>query len=740
MKLVSCSVANFGILENFHYDFAGGLNELKRDNGSGKSTLAAFVISMLYGISAKGKNVANNDRVHYKPFQGGLFGGSLVFEYAGKTYKVDRDFDKKNDEFVLTNVTDQTVATEIDGVAVDFSNLGDVLFGISKDSYKRSAFVPQDEIISSTVDGGLGEKLRDIVLNTSENNNFAGAIATLDGLIEGIDKSKTEGKVAEILQAIKEQKAVIDASKVANKNATKLRKELAGLDKDLSKCDAAIRSLDLQIIEDSKNQALLEQKAMYQQIVADIEDKKAQIAIVIPFFKGQVIEKISLEKTKKQVDGLAKQNETVRGLQNDIEREQLNIKSFNERKAYDTKSKAEQKQSLQKQIEDIETNKPKLKEQIEEQTTALKKRSSGAAAGVILLLLGLVPGIIFFAARGGKTKKMKAQLQESQKSLDESDQKIASIDKEIERIDTEIANIASNQYQSESDMADMQAKLAKALEKQEQANEQIKDFFDGFECDKKLINKKQFVDAFYEIDKKLTEYQYNTKDVVVSEQRLKEFAKGKDLDALLAVKPTAIPLEELHANREGKQNERQLVVDQMNALRMEVVDANEAAANLPEQDKALQDLEASKTKLLAQKELLVQAKAVMMQANDSLSQKYLVPLSKETAELAKIMGVDKGVGIDSEGNLLVDEKGKERKLDYFSKGIRELVSISMRLRLVDLIFEKNDIKKPCVILDDPFVNLDGKKLDEARKYIREISKKYQILYLTCHDSRLIVGI
>ena len=42
MKLISCTIENFGKLNNVTYDFSGECNTICEDNGWGKSTLASL--------------------------------------------------------------------------------------------------------------------------------------------------------------------------------------------------------------------------------------------------------------------------------------------------------------------------------------------------------------------------------------------------------------------------------------------------------------------------------------------------------------------------------------------------------------------------------------------------------------------------------------------------------------------------------------------------------------------------
>ena len=88
----------------------------------------------------------------------------------------------------------------------------------------------------------------------------------------------------------------------------------------------------------------------------------------------------------------------------------------------------------------------------------------------------------------------------------------------------------------------------------------------------------------------------------------------------------------------------------------------------------------------------------------------------------------------AEGEPLREEHGRLRELAYYSAGMRELLCFCIRISLVDAIFNK---EKPVLILDDPFVNLDDEKTDKAKRLVKELSKRYQVLYLTCKKERKI---
>lgn len=102
VKLIKCYVASFGKLNDFSYEFNQGLNTIKEDNGFGKSTLATFIKSMFYGLNDSKRNVADNERLKYRPWNSvEKFGGYIEFERGGESYKLERFFGKKESEDTL---------------------------------------------------------------------------------------------------------------------------------------------------------------------------------------------------------------------------------------------------------------------------------------------------------------------------------------------------------------------------------------------------------------------------------------------------------------------------------------------------------------------------------------------------------------------------------------------------------------------------------------------------------------
>ena len=58
-------------------------------------------------------------------------------------------------------------------------------------------------------------------------------------------------------------------------------------------------------------------------------------------------------------------------------------------------------------------------------------------------------------------------------------------------------------------------------------------------------------------------------------------------------------------------------------------------------------------------------------------------------------------------------------------GLKDLYAFVERLAIVDVLYKK---EKPTLVVDDPFVNLDKEKREQAEKMLEERAKKGQVVY------------
>ena len=122
-------------------------------------------------------------------------------------------------------------------------------------------------------------------------------------------------------------------------------------------------------------------------------------------------------------------------------------------------------------------------------------------------------------------------------------------------------------------------------------------------------------------------------------------------------------------------------------------------------------------------------------AKNALAQKYTGPTMegfKKYCSFFKEENVE-DFKIDTNLSLTKTEEGMQRRINDLSLGLKDVTDFCLRMGLIDAMYEK---EKPFIILDDPFVNYDSVNLLGATDALNKIADEYQILYFTCHESRM----
>lgn len=163
MKILSVNVQSFGKLKNVNVNLSGGVNVLQNVNGFGKTTMSNFIRAMLYGFTySRSKGVT--DASHFAPWgSADKFGGSMIVEYDGEIYRIERFFGATARQETLSITNEKTHRPINLNVQP-----GEWLLGLTADSYDRSAYFPQEAVELSSNDN-FDSRLANLVQNGAED-------------------------------------------------------------------------------------------------------------------------------------------------------------------------------------------------------------------------------------------------------------------------------------------------------------------------------------------------------------------------------------------------------------------------------------------------------------------------------------------------------------------------------------------------------------------------------------------
>lgn len=298
MEIVKIHINNFGKFHDLSIDFKNGVNSFVYENGWGKTTLSVFIKSMFYGMEhTTSKDEEKNEKLKYSPWQGGVYGGSMIFSHNGKEYLLNRTFGlKKNeDTFELRDLKTNKIST-------DFTeNLGTELFGINRDSYARSVFITLKDSPVGSAD--ISAKLNNLV-ESGDISNFEEAAGTLEKKAKELQgRNRGTGEIAAIQQKIDNDRYYIEEIDSKLKQNEIYEKKVSEIQKEILELKKQQESITAQISLCAK----FESKTRYEQLKNDLKKSEDEKKSLCEFFNGQIPD----DDVVKKIDSISNDFTTV---------------------------------------------------------------------------------------------------------------------------------------------------------------------------------------------------------------------------------------------------------------------------------------------------------------------------------------------------------------------------------------------------------------------------------------------
>ena len=194
-------------------------------------------------------------------------------------------------------------------------------------------------------------------------------------------------------------------------------------------------------------------------------------------------------------------------------------------------------------------------------------------------------------------------------------------------------------------------------------------------------------------------------------------------------------IDEISFQLDGLNEELSQKQEEISKYNRNLENAYDSYDDITEKEDRLAELSADYEELEYKYKLVNQTQEIMKEAKEKFIAKYMSPIKDAFDDYYKIISGDEdSFRIDANVNLTKKEEGSYHDIQSQSEGYGDAIGISMRLALLDVMYEKD---KPVLILDDPFSGMDEKRLSGTKRLMEAISDRYQVIYMTCHDSRKI---
>ena len=711
MRLTKLHIINFGKLSDYTYNFEEGLNSFVFENGWGKTTLSNFIMAMLYGFNGNGRSINTNLRKKYTPWNNGVYGGSLEFKHNDKEYLIQRTFgsQSKDDQFVLYDLATNNVSNDYT------SNIGFEILGLDYDSFERSVYIPQKDL-DLGFNEDLKSKLANIIGGTNDVQNYDKAIEIVSSRYKEIKKTKTTGKLIDYKNKLEE-----------------LEKEILIIDSNTSALNVIKEDIS------NKETSLIELEEQRKKVFTDMEDLK------------------KYEDYKRSLSHLNQHKKELEQLQNNLNEKESLLNNNSVAGLDDIKDKINElnkitierdllrKNNSSNVVEEVITTDDltDLENKITKYDEAKKatSRSSlflGVSMGlmvigaIVLVLLDLVLGgvviglglvsSLIFVLIIGKNKKYKNNvLEEIKYILKKNDLDVIDINNSLNYLKIQKKQqikTLENKDKYNDEINDLEIKISLL-------NTELANYFSKY-----ALNSIDYKSKVSELERILMDIDRIKQQITLKENIINKFITENNLD--VEVKEVTGDFMSLRALSDEISTKINLITQEKSRLIIRVSTYEEDLVRKEELINQKERLINDINNMERNYKLLKTTETLLKEANDSLLAKYVKPMKDRLNEYLSIVS-NKNFFIDTDFNFTYEEDGIRREIDYYSKGIQQIVVLCMRFALIDCLYQDN---KPFIILDDSFVDFDKNNLEYIKDILNKLKNNYQIIYFTCHDSRM----
>ena len=322
MKLLRCHIVNYGCLHDFSFDFTDGINVIEQPNGWGKSTFASFLCAMLYGLeSTTRRNLLDNERKHYRPWQGGNFGGWLEFEISDSQYRIERFFGQKEreDTFKLYDLKTMQLSQDYT------KETGFELFGMDKAGYLRSIYVPQGKITSGYNDT-LAARLARLTQSADDINAYEQSMDKIDAALRFYVKTGKRGEIARLEQEAVSIQQQLSEAKAARNQLADNTSRLSLLNQQKQQFHQQLLDIKKQITDHTRREMQTHHALLRQQL----SQKELELEVLEDFFHDQLPEEDDINAYLQSCSHLsqAEQEQQIKAFTSDQAQDFCFLKNF----------------------------------------------------------------------------------------------------------------------------------------------------------------------------------------------------------------------------------------------------------------------------------------------------------------------------------------------------------------------------------------------------------------------------
>ena len=721
---IKTMTATFGKLQGERLTLEPGLNVITAPNEGGKSTWCAFLKAMFYGIDTRDRDRKGHlaDKNRYQPWSGAPMEGEITLEWQGQDITIRRG-PRGNVPFGSFSAV--YTGTEEPVPCLTADTCGQMLLGVGREVYERSAFIGQSGTLAIRSAPELEARIAALVSSGEEDVSYSQVERQLK---EWLNRRKVNKSVGRIPQLEEEQAELARSAG-----------ELSQLNDQLNQLEGeraqAFRKHAFCTRQLALHKAIAQRKLDLQYTQARNDEAQAQAQLDALLSEqarfGPIPSRDALKRAQGELAFLKALEPEIRQGQEELALAQQALERARQAAQDDHFPGMTGEEAVRKGERDSESYRSGMAKKAASKRNCILLQAAGLLAGAALAIfgpfwwLGPIAYVLYAAAsalvftNGTKAARQAAKILERY-GVDDVE---------------EIAALAGN-YQQRMAAADQAAQQVRMIQgglkdrqaRLENSRQELFRFVHTFAPEvKELFG----VSAALSRALNLGERETLARSKLEGAQRLTQALQaqgGRELTEETPLSQPTLSLEQAAQETGRLQVELERLDRALNQARGKQQALGDPAILSARLEQVEEELERRRREYQA----ISIAMETLQQANAQLQQRFSPQLNRAAGALLKRLTGGKYHALSLDKELEASASGERDVLPhsalYLSKGTVDQIYLAVRLAVCDLCFPDAPL-----VLDEALAAFDDVRAKRALELLQELAEQRQILLFSCHN-------
>lgn len=720
---IKTMTATFGKLQGERLTLEPGLNVITAPNEGGKSTWCAFLKAMFYGIDTRDRDRKGHlaDKNRYQPWSGAPMEGEITLEWQGRDITIRRG-PRGNVPFGTFSAVYTGTEEPVPGLTAD--TCGQMLLGVGREVYERSAFIGQSGTLAIRSAPELEARIAALVSSGEEDVSYSQVERQLKEWLNRRKVNKSVGRIPQLEGERAELARSVDELSQLNDELNQLEGARAQAARRHTFCTGQL----------ALHKALAQRKLDRQYTQARAEEDQAQAQLDALLSEqarfGPLPSREALKRVQGELAFLKALEPEIRLGQEELERAQQALEQARQEAQDDLFTGMTGDEAVRKGEQDSESYRSGMAKKAASRRNFLLLQAAGVIAGGALAVFGpfwwlgpiayvLCAAVSVLVWAGGKNAARQAEQILARYGVDQLEG-IAALTGDYQRRVAAADQAAQQVRMIQGGLSDRQARL-------ENSRRELFQFVHTFAPEvKELFG----VSAALSRALNLGERETLARSRLEGAQRLTQALRaqgGRELtDEAEPAQPT-LSLEQAAQETGRLQVELERLDRSLNQARGKQQALGDPAALSARLEQVTEELERREREYQA----ISIAMDTLQQANAQLQQRFSPQLNRAAGALLSRLTGGKYRTLSLDKELDASAAGERDVLPhsalYLSKGTVDQIYLAVRLAVCDLCLPDAPL-----VLDEALAAFDDVRAKRALELLQDLAQKRQILLFSCH--------